>query len=106
MQSDMSIQTEIEAKLKAGLSPEMCVVENESDNHNVPPGSESHFKVTLVTDEFKGKMLVARHKMIYKLLADELDNGVHALALHTYTNDEWAKKQGAPESPPCLGGGK
>ena len=102
----MSVQSEIEAKLKAELSPEFCAVENESDNHNVPAGSESHFKVTLVTDGFDGKMLVARHKMIYKILADELDNGVHALALHTYTKAEWDKRQNAPESPPCLGGGK
>ena len=107
---DMSIQAEIEAKLQAELTPEVCIVENESNNHNVPPGSESHFKVTLVTDGFNGKMLVARHRMIFKILSDELENGVHALALHTYTKAEWNKRQqesmGAPESPPCLGGGK
>ncbi|MEZ5448086.1 MAG: BolA family protein [Thiolinea sp.] len=34
--------------------------------HNVPPSSESHFKVTIVSDEFEGKALVARHRMINK----------------------------------------
>jgi len=102
----MKVQTEIEKKLEAGLTPHVCLVENESQNHNVPPGSESHFKLTLVSDVFDGKMLVARHKMIYQILADELKSGVHALALHTYTKDEWDARQSAPESPPCLGGGK
>jgi len=102
----MNIQRKIEEKLAARLSPEVCRVENESNKHNVPPGSESHFKVTLVSGEFTGKTRVARHKVIYKILADELENGVHALALHTYTPDEWGKRQIAPESPPCLGGGK
>ena len=102
----MKVQSEIEAKLQAELSLQVCVVENESDNHNVPAGSESHFKLTLVTDGFDGKRLVARHKMIYKILADELENGVHALALHTFTKAEWDKKNNVPDSPPCLGGSK
>ena len=101
----MSIQGTIGTKLQAGLPLTVCEVINESHMHNVPAGSESHFKLTLVTDAFEGKMLVARHKMIYQLLAEELENGVHALALHTYTPDEWAARQSAPQSPPCLGGG-
>jgi len=102
----MTTQATIESKLKAHFSPDLCTVENETHMHNVPADSESHFKVTLVTDSFDGKMLVARHKMIYKLLNEELKNGVHALALHTYTMEEWNKKQGALASPPCLGGAK
>ncbi len=102
----MKVQSKIEKKLTAELSPDVCIVENESNNHNVPVDSESHFKITLVTDGFDGKKLVARHRMLYKILADELNDGVHALALHTYTKVEWEKRQTAPESPPCLGGGK
>ncbi|MDH3325266.1 MAG: BolA/IbaG family iron-sulfur metabolism protein [Gammaproteobacteria bacterium] len=101
----MRIQATIETKLQAGLFPEVCNVINESHMHNVPAGSESHFKVTLVSDAFNGKMLVARHKMIYKLLDDELKNDIHALALHTYTKNEWDARQSSPDSPPCLGGG-
>jgi len=101
----MSVKEQIETKLASGLAPKVCNVENESHMHNVPSGSESHFKLTVVSDEFNGKTLVARHKLIYQLLADELNNGVHALALHTYTDDEWQARDAAPTSPPCLGGG-
>lgn len=103
----MSIQSDIEAKLTKGLKPLHLEVVNESGNHNVPPGSESHFKVVVVSNEFEGKMLIKRHRMINELLADELKNKIHALALHTYTEDEWKEANGnAPMSPPCLGGGK
>jgi len=82
-------------------------VTNESHMHSVPAGSESHFKVVLVSDSFAGKRLVQRHQLIYGLLAEQLAGPVHALALHTYTSDEWAEKNGnAPTSPNCLGGSK
>ena len=103
----MSVQSDIEAKLTKGLQPSHVDEINESNNHNVPPGSESHFKVMIVTDAFEGKMLVARHRMINDILADELQHKIHALALHTYTPAEWEEVNGnAPPSPPCLGGGK
>lgn len=82
-------------------------VTNESHMHSVPAGSESHFKVVLVSDTFAGKRLVQRHQLIYGLLAEQLAGPVHALALHTYTSEEWAEKNGnAPTSPNCLGGSK
>ena len=103
----MSIQTDIENKLANGIKLLHREVINESNNHNVPPGSESHFKVVLVSSEFEGQGLVARHRTINKILSDELSNKIHALALHTYTEAEWLQRnEGAPMSPPCLGGGK
>ncbi|MDH5178422.1 MAG: BolA/IbaG family iron-sulfur metabolism protein [Gammaproteobacteria bacterium] len=103
----MSIQSDIEQKLATGVNALHLEVVNESNNHNVPPGSESHFKVTLVSDDFEGKTLINRHRMINTLLAEEVSGKIHALALHTYTSQEWAKNtNGAPLSPPCLGGGK
>jgi len=103
----MKVQNEIEAKLNENLKPGYLEVSNESSNHNVPAGSESHFKVVIVSHEFEGKMLVARHRMVNEVLAHELQNKIHALALHTYTPAEWDEmNQAAPESPPCLGGGK
>ena len=103
----MSIQSTIETKIKESLAPIHLEVLNESSQHNVPPGSESHFKVTVVSDEFDGKMLVARHRIINKLLAEELSGSIHALAMHTFTPSEWTEKnQQAPKSPPCLGGAK
>jgi BolA protein len=103
----MSIQSDIEAKLQQELQPVHLEVVNESSNHNVPPGSESHFKVTVVSEIFAGKLPVARHRRVNQVLAEELANKIHALALHTYTPEEWAETSGqAPVSPPCLGGGK
>lgn len=103
----MSVQSGIEQKLTQNFDLLHLEVENESSNHNVPPGSESHFKVVLVSNEFDGKSPVMRHRAVNKVLADELANRIHALALHTYTEQEWRDKNGgAPLSPPCLGGGK
>ena len=103
----MKVQTAIEEKINASLTPVHLEVLNESNQHNVPPGSESHFKVTIVSDQFNGKMLVARHREINKLLAVELAGSIHALSMHTFTPEEWQeKKQQVPKSPPCLGGDK
>ena len=97
----------IESRLLETLKPLHLEVTDESHMHSVPEGAESHFKVTVVSENFDGKMLVARHREINRLLADEFDKGLHALALHTLTPDEWFAKGGTiPESPPCLGGSK
>ena len=102
----MTIQQIIENKLEQALSPEVLQVENESHMHNVAPGSESHFKVTIVSDEFKDQMLIKRHRLVNKVLENELPQ-IHALALHTLTKDEWFEKAGkVSESPLCQGGGK
>ncbi len=99
------IQERIERKLAARFEPEHLAITNESGRHNVPAGSETHFKVVIVSPQFEGERLLARHRRINETLAEELAGGVHALAMHTYTRTEWAKRYGdAPMSPPCLGG--
>jgi len=107
----MTTQATITEKLNKAFSPEHLEVINESFMHNVPEGSESHFKIVIVCDDFKGKMLIARHRLINKVLQDELnkeqsDGGIHALALHTMTMEEWFEKGRSPDSPECMGGGK
>ena len=103
----MNTQTSIESRLAEGLSPVHLEVVNESDQHNVPANSETHFKVVIVTDAFRDVRKVARHQSVYGLLSEELAGPVHALALHTYTPQEWTERFGeAPLSPPCLGGSK
>ena len=102
----MNIKTSIENKLQS-LQPQFLEVINESYKHAVPAGSESHFKVIIVSDQFNGKRLVARHQQVNKILADELVHSIHALALHTMTQEEWAGNgEQSNESPPCLGGSK
>jgi BolA protein len=101
----MNIEASIKETLQQTLAPRYLSVENESHMHNVPAGSESHFKVVLVSDEFDGKPKVARHRMVYQQLAGFLADGVHALALHTYTSAEWqTRNERAPISPDCMGG--
>jgi BolA protein len=103
----MTIEAVIEQKLLSAFSPIHLDVINESHQHNVAPGSESHFKVIIVTDDFIGERLIKRHRAINSLLSIELAEKIHALALHTYTKDEWDKyyADNTPLSPKCLGGG-
>ena len=103
----MQIQQEIEQRLSEAFAPLHLEVENESHMHDVPEGSESHFRVVLVSGQFDGKPLLQRHRAVNRVLAEQLAGAVHALALHTMTPEEWFAKGGeAPQSPPCLGGGK
>lgn len=102
----MSVEDDIISKLQTALTPRHLEVINESHKHNVPPGSESHFKVVAVSEAFEGLMLVARHRLVNKALQQELQGSIHALSLHTMTPDEWSQIDQAPESPPCMGGGK
>lgn len=101
----MSIQEAVESRIAANIDCQHLDVVNESNKHNVPAGSESHFRVVLVSSEFEDEKLIDRHRRINKLLADLLATEIHALALHVYTEEEWRSKHGdAPMSPPCRGG--
>ncbi|SHG12243.1 BolA protein [Microbulbifer donghaiensis] len=100
----MSLAEKIEQKLTAAFAPEYIEVQCESHMHNVPAGSEMHFRVVLVSDVFTPLRKVQRHQKIYAALAEEMAGPIHALALHTYSPEEW--EGAAPQSPQCLGGGK
>ena len=104
----MSRKQTIEQRLASELSPLHLEVTDESHMHNVPAGAESHFKVLVVSEQFDGERLVGRHRRINALLDDELAGGMHALAIHACTPQEWFDKGGgpAPESPQCQGGAK
>jgi transcriptional regulator, BolA protein family len=100
----MMIREQIEEKLRAAFNPVFLEVVDESYRHNVPAGSESHFKVVLVSDRFTGERFLNRHRLIYSTLTEELSTTVHALALHTYTIKEWEGLQDTVfASPPCRG---
>ncbi|MBE0362870.1 BolA protein [Pseudoalteromonas ulvae UL12] len=101
----MQMQIQIEEKLIAQFNCQHLEVINESHMHSA--GLESHFKVIIVTEDFANQRLLQRHRAINTVLADELANHIHALALHTYTPHEWTDLyQQAPVSPNCLGGSK
>ncbi len=103
----MRVQTSIEQKLAESLTPAHLEVINESHMHSVPPGSESHFKVVIVTDAFDGVSRVKRHQQVNGILEKELKEDLHALSMQTMTPDEWTARGGrVMTSPECLGGGK
>ena len=102
----MTMQDTLEKKLHAAFSPSQLEVINETHMHNVPAESESHFKVIIICDDFEGKMLIARHRLVNAELKQEISQ-IHALALHTFTPSEWDEKQRKTmNSPPCKGGDK
>lgn len=99
----MSLADTIEEAIEQEFAPVHLEVTNESHMHNVAPGSESHFKVVLVTKAFEGKPLIARHRAV-NAVVDMGKHGIHALALHTYAPDEWQQDNELAQSPDCLGG--
>ena len=103
----MSVQAIIETKIRESLLPSHLEVINESHMHNVPPGSESHFKVIVVSDVFEAKSRVQRHQTMNAVLADELAGPLHALSMQTQTDAEWDASGGRKvASPACHGGSK
>ena len=88
----MSIHDIIVKKLTDAFSPSSLRVEDESHLHaghaGHREGGETHFRVYIVSDAFKGKTRVDRHRMINQSLAAELAGSVHALAIHAGTPEE------------------
>jgi BolA family transcriptional regulator, general stress-responsive regulator len=102
----MSRKQRINQLISDELAPDSLEIEDESSNHHVPEGSETHFKVFIVADQFNSLTKVARHRMIYKLLTQELNSGLHALSLHLYTPKEWQNAKAVPNSPACHNGSR
>lgn len=98
------IQSSIEHKLREALNPSHLEVINESHMHSVPKGSETHFKVVIVSPQFDGVSPVKRHQLVYAALSSEMKSGVHALAITSRTPNEWDTSAEANVSPKCHGG--
>ena len=96
----MSKRDQLQAALQA-LTPEHLEVLDESHMHS--RGLETHYKVVVVSPLFAGLNAVKRHQRVYAAVG-ELMGQIHALALHTYTPDEWSQQGIAPASPTCKGG--
>ncbi len=89
--------------LQQALQPEYLQVLDESHMHS--RGQETHYKAIIVSPLFAGLNAVKRHQKAYAAVG-ELMQQIHALALHTYTPEEWAVQGSAPASPVCAGGHK
>lgn len=102
----MSIKLAIESKLSDKFKPFYLKVENESHMHSVPKGSETHFKIEIVSNIFENQGLLKRHRLVNEAIAEEISK-IRACSLHTLTLSEWEKKNGQTlNSPTCLGGSK
>jgi BolA protein len=99
----MKRQLQIQTKLMQKFQPLHLDVINESHMHSVPPHSETHFRVVVVSQQFVGLTRVERQRLVNSALADELKTGVHALGQQTLTPEEWKVQQNkAPlQSPEC-----
>jgi BolA protein len=82
----MRTEDVITKKLSAAFAPESLKVQDESHLHaghaGHREGGQTHYRVHIVSNAFKGKSRLDRHRMINDVLKDELAGGIHALALH------------------------
>ena len=88
----MRVAQAIENKLTAALQPQKLDIEDESARHHghagARPEGESHFRLTIVSAEFEGKTRLERQRLVYRLLAEEMQTDIHALALTCQTPGE------------------
>lgn len=98
----MSRMQRLDHALSTALKPELLHIDNESNRHQVPVGSESHFKVILVSKDFEHLTRLARHRLVNSSVTDEFKTGLHALTLSLHTPAEWRNQPNrVTESPPC-----
>lgn len=103
----MSRKDRIEQLLTEQLSPIYLSVEDESKNHHVPEGAQTHFKVIAVSHKFTDLTRVARHRLVNQLLDTEFTQGLHALSLHLFSSKEWEiRNHSVANSPACKDGYK
>ena len=87
-----TVADRIRRKLNDALAAEQLEIIDESDRHKGHAGhdgrGESHFRVTVVAERFSGLSRVDRQRLVYGVLAEEMSDRVHALALTTLTPAE------------------
>jgi BolA protein len=88
----MSVAATIRRKLTDRFAPVRLEIEDESHRHvgheGARPGGETHFAVTIVSAAFLGHSRVARQRLVYQALAEELATRIHALSLTTLAPEE------------------
>ena len=94
------IESQIINTLSTSMNLSSLKIINESFMHNVPKGSESHFKIIVVTNDFNNLSIIKRHKLIYKTL-DSLMNKIHALSIHAFNEEEFKLNPIILDSPEC-----
>jgi stress-induced morphogen len=101
------VQALLVERLTSAFSPVHLEIENESAKHSVPPGSESHFKVFVVSAAFDGVALLQRHRMVndaVKGAGGGASLPVHALSIQAKSPSQWAAGAVLQSTPNCRGG--
>jgi BolA protein len=90
----MRVATAIREKLTAALTPQALEILDDSHKHaghaGARPQGESHFTVRIVSARFEGLNRVARQRLVYGALREELESDIHALAIEARTPGEAA----------------
>lgn len=88
----MSVAERIKEKLTKTLNPTQIEVIDESHLHaghaSAPEGGESHFRALIVSEKFEGVSQVARQRLVYAALTEEMAGPIHALSLKTLSPKE------------------
>lgn len=81
----------IRQRLTEALAPKELEITDESHNHVGHEGAKSgggHFTVRIVSDDFEGKRLLERHRMVYQALGEAMQSDIHALSIQALAPDE------------------
>ena len=73
---------EVKKLIEAGVPSAQVQVQGDGD----------HFEATVISSAFEGKSMVQQHQMVYGSLGDALEGAVHAIALRTFTPEQWEKQ--------------
>ena len=76
------LDSELVALIEAGIPGADVTIKGDGD----------HFEATVVSEQFEGRSMVQQHQMVYATLGDRMGGEIHALALHTYTPENWAQQ--------------
>jgi stress-induced morphogen len=96
----MSAYETIVSQLNLSFDVVNLFLENESFMHNVPPNSETHFKLVIVSNDFTELTNLKRHQCIYKALNDTMTR-IHALSIQAFTLDEYLQNPIILKTPDC-----
>lgn len=96
----MFVQNKIEKLLKDNLNVSNLLIRNDSYKHNVPPNSESHFNVQIVSDDFEDLSQIQRHKIVYKAVGALLAV-IHAFSITAMTTSEFKENPSLRDTPDC-----
>ena len=96
----MIVQNKINKLLRDKFNISKLVINNESYKHNVPPNSESHFNVQIVSNDFQNLSQIQRHKKVYKAVESLLAD-IHAFSITAMTTSEFKENPSLRDTPDC-----